>query len=152
MKDRTSNEPPQEETAGSEPPQAEKVARRGTNPSSSQSQSVDPPSLAQPPAIQDDHHPPLSKLVRPTSGRSLTPPALEVTNTYSSRTSEMALGERRVLREIPVYSEEPDFPNEAVSSTTKGSDDLLIEQPAPVNVSSPVRHSTRNLHPCQLSL
>ena len=143
VNDYTSDEPPRKETAGSGPPQAEKVARRGSYPSSSQSQSVDPPSLAQPPAVQGGNLP-LPPKVRPTSGRSLTPPALEVTNTYSSGISEMALGERQVPRRIPAPSKEPDYPNEAVPSTTKGSDGPLSEQPAPVNVSSPVRHSAVN--------
>ena len=149
----TSDELPREEAAGSGPPQAEKVARRGTKPSSSQSRAVDSPSLAQPPTIQDDRLP-LPPKVRPTPGRSLAPPVLGVISRYSSETSEMALGERQVLRGIPVRTvpEEPDFPNEAVPSTTKGGNDPLNEQPAQVNVSSPVRHSTRNLHPCQLSL
>ena len=139
VNDHTPDEPSREEIAGSEPPQAEKVPHRGSNPSSSQSQSVDPPSLAQPHAIQDDHLPSPPK-VPPTSGRSSTPPALEASNTYSSGTSEIALGKRPVSRGIPAPSEEQVLPNEAVPSMTKGGHDPLNEQPAPVSVSSPVRH------------
>ena len=142
VNDHTSDEPSREEISGFRPLRAEKVARRGTKPSSSQSRAVDSPSLAQTPTIQDDRLP-LPPKVRPTPGRSLTHPALKVTNTYSSGTSKMELGERQVPRGIPAPSEEPNFPNEAVPYTTKGGDPLN-EQPAPVNVSSPVRHFAVN--------
>jgi hypothetical protein len=135
----TPYEPPLGEEAGSRPPQAEKVSPRGTNTTSSKSLAVDPPSLA--PA---DRPPSLPK-VPPMSGRSLAPPAPGVINTYSRQIQDTALGEPLAPRGIPATPGAPVYPNESretALSKTKRGHDPLNGQPAPTNVSSPVRHST----------
>jgi hypothetical protein len=142
--DRTSNEPPLGEKAGSGPPQAEKVSPRGTNPNSSKPLAVDPPSLAQTPAIVQDVRPPPPKDPL-TSELPLPPPAPRMTTAHSRRTQELAPGgpQAPLGRQAPPNASAiPNKSRETAHSDMTGGHGPLNGQLAPTNVSSPVRHSS----------
>lgn len=141
--DHASDETPRGEKTGSGPPQVENAPPRGTDPNSSKSQTVNPPSLTQPPDIQDDL--PLSPPIVPATSERLLAPAPGVAKTYSRQTPGTALGASQVPRGIPVVPEKPVSANESretAPSRTKGGHEPENGQPAPINGSSPVRHST----------
>jgi hypothetical protein len=141
----TSDEPPRGEKAGYGLPQVEKVPHHGTNPKRSEPQGV-ASRLDQAPGKQHDHFPSPPK-DPPTSGRSSPSPAPGTTQAYSGRPQGPAPGELQEPRGIPIPPEKPVFHNEdreAAPSKTKGGHDPLSVngQPALINVSSLVRHST----------
>ena len=143
--DHTPDKPPRGEKARYGPPPAEVGPLPGTNPSRSEFQDVDPSSLAQTPAGQDDRPPPPPKDPA-TSGRPLPSSPPGMTTAYSRQAQEPAPGESQTPRGGHVPPEASVIPNESGGTAhpdMTGGHDPLNGQPAPSNISSaPVRPST----------